>query len=212
MDLEWVIQTLEDENTFWGTRLPEYTEISFDVTPDEYLSFAERDLAIGDEHHLINALTHSKRALDSQVEVLLLGFGLRAKAKREHLGIPAKLELIKNIGIVAPRILNKFNRSRNLIEHEFAAPSKQEVEDFVDVVTLFLAATKIFITEFPKEAEFMDDMGDESTFGITVKVVDEGVLVEAWTKEPDMHRTFAVGINDPDYPRLVKAYLKAYFG
>jgi hypothetical protein len=43
---------------------------------------------------------------------------------------------------VAPRILNKIVRLRNMLEHEFHLPKKTEVEDAVDVATLFLEALK----------------------------------------------------------------------
>ncbi|MEA2075447.1 MAG: hypothetical protein U9O85_06905 [Euryarchaeota archaeon] len=42
-------------------------------------------------------------------------------------------------GIIAPQILKKINDKRNLLEHEFKKPSLEQVEDALDVATLFIS-------------------------------------------------------------------------
>lgn len=107
------------------------------VTPPEYLRFAEVDLAAGGSHGCVNALSNAKRAIDCQVTNILQGFGLSIPKQ-----FPAKLEKIASLGLVAPRIVKKIVRLRNLLEHEFNNPEISEVEDAVDVATLFLEATR----------------------------------------------------------------------
>ena len=48
-------------------------------------------------------------------------------------------------GIASPRILNKVNKSRNLLEHEYRKPKKDQVEDAIDAVTLFTKYTEKFL-------------------------------------------------------------------
>lgn len=81
------------------------------------------------------------------------GFG----ASRSRSTFYYRLEFCKSCGIVGPRILRKLNRVRNAVEHEYYVPSQSEVEDFIDVVELFLAATDRYLKNFPKEIELEFD-------------------------------------------------------
>lgn len=115
----------------------ESLKYSTPVTPPEYLQYAEADLLGGSSHGLVNALSNAKRAIDCQVTNILQGFGLSIPKQ-----FPNKLEKIAALGLVAPRIIKKIVRLRNLLEHEFHNPQLTEVEDAVDVATLFLEATR----------------------------------------------------------------------
>ena len=50
-------------------------------------------------------------------------------------------------------VTNKLNKIRNKIEHEYYLPKNDEVENIIDVVDLFLAATARFISMFPTDIE-----------------------------------------------------------
>jgi hypothetical protein len=50
--------------------------------------------------------------------------------------------MLQDLGVIAPRILSKLNQHRNELEHEYTCPDPETVEDFVDVVALFLEATR----------------------------------------------------------------------
>jgi hypothetical protein len=45
------------------TRIHENIEISFEISPNDFLKFAEFDLTANYEHHLVNSLSNTKRAL-----------------------------------------------------------------------------------------------------------------------------------------------------
>lgn len=107
------------------------------VSPHEYLRYAELDLLTGGNHGIVNALSNAKRAIDCQVTNILQGFGLVIPKQ-----FPTKLEKVAALGLVAPRIVRKIVRLRNLLEHEFNSPQLAEVEDAVDVATLFIEATR----------------------------------------------------------------------
>ncbi len=55
--------------------------------------------------------------------------------------IKSKVALLKEIGIVAPRILRKVDEPRNSLEHSYKDPTIQEVEDALDIAALFIEAT-----------------------------------------------------------------------
>ena len=122
---------------------------STSVEPDEYLKFAEMDLLSNSDHGLINALSNAKRAIDCQIANIFYALGLRLPKY-----FPDKLEKIKALGFVAPRIITKVIRFRNLLEHEFHRPTQNEVEDAVDLAILFIEATRrlfvgcSFVTQF----------------------------------------------------------------
>ena len=138
-----------DEIEYISTYVPQWAQPTLDikgiealkyvtpVTPPDYLRYAEADLSTGGNHGLVNALSNAKRAIDCQVTNTLQGFGLSVPKQ-----FPTKLEKIAALGLVAPRIVKKIVRLRNLLEHEFHSPQLAEVEDAVDVATLFIEATR----------------------------------------------------------------------
>lgn len=107
------------------------------ISAAQYLEFSEKDLRLGGKRGLVNALTNAKRAIDCQVACFLGALGLNSAGT-----FPSKVASLLSLGVVAPRILNKIVRLRNMLEHEFQLPKKAEVEDAVDVATLFLEALK----------------------------------------------------------------------
>jgi hypothetical protein len=120
-------------------------EIPFRIKPHEFLKFAEHDLNNAYEHHLVNALSNIKRATDCQFDSLLVGFGLYEISRRKNLDFPRKVDLLNSLGIVSPDILGRINKKRNLLEHEYANPDREGVQDALDVITLFLAYTDRFL-------------------------------------------------------------------
>lgn len=73
-----------NEETRWSSKSNERVATQFEVTPTEYLAFAENDLESKDLRGLINALSNTKRALDCQIDSLLYTFGLYGYAKRKN--------------------------------------------------------------------------------------------------------------------------------
>ncbi|MFT3663949.1 hypothetical protein [Piscinibacter sp.] len=109
------------------------------ITPLQYLEFAEKDLRLGGSRGLVNALTNAKRAIDCEISTLLACLGLP-----EPRNFPERLDRIRDLGLVAPRVVRKVVQLRNVLEHRYYKPSRVEVEDAVDVATLFLGALKLY--------------------------------------------------------------------
>ncbi len=120
-------------------------DYELNTEPEEFLSDAEEDITLGSPKGWRGALTNAKRAIDAQVDKALLCFGFKTSRKK----MPEKLELLKHIGIVSPRIIKKVVDLRNELEHEFKSPSKDQAEEATDVATLFVAAVDRTLSHFP---------------------------------------------------------------
>ncbi|MBS9866935.1 hypothetical protein J4H18_23100 [Vibrio alginolyticus] len=134
------------------------------LLPSDYLKFANKDIESNDEPRcLVNALSNAKRALHYQVEILTDAFGIEHLPKQgKNINFPTRLRFFDKCGIVSPRILSKLNKVRNAVEHDYYIPTRDEVEDYIDVVELFLAATERFFYQFPSDVEFLCDKIHES--------------------------------------------------
>jgi hypothetical protein len=120
-------------------------EIPFQINSADFLNFAKNDLLIDDLHHQVNAFSNTKRAIECQIDSLLIRFGLFKKSKNDKWRFPQKMDMLNEIGIVSPEILRKINRHRNLLEHEYSIPNRENVEDAIDVASLFSKYTEKFL-------------------------------------------------------------------
>jgi len=120
-------------------------DLRYEIMPDDFIKYAELDLNTHSTQGLINALSNAKRAIDCRTDLILdyLGINLRLVKKDKY-------EILNYIGIVAPRIINKIRKARNLLEHEYVKPDKTIVEDAIDVAILFEAAAKNIFKLFPE--------------------------------------------------------------
>ncbi len=130
-------------------------EPGFDLSPEDFIRFAELDLEQDDERSLVNALGNAKRAIDCRTDIIISA--LKLSPKRLKL---SKLSILKEIGALAPRILNKVRNARNLLEHEYVLPKRELVEDAVDVAMLFEAAAHRVLHLFP-EVIYIYNNGEE---------------------------------------------------
>lgn len=132
----------------WG--LSGYGSLNYEAPnkSDLFVNYAENDLRYETESGDVNALSNAKRAIDCQVEQLTKLIGLKKEKS-----FPKKLGIMKSIGLIAPRILEKVNKTRNMLEHEFVHPERSEAEDAVDVATLFVKLTNGILYNFYHDFE-----------------------------------------------------------
>lgn len=141
-------------------------DFPFEQTGDDYLKSAERDLQHEDNSGNINALTNAKRAIDCQLEALIAKFGLSKKK-----AFPERTSQLQRIGLVAPRILQKVNKTRNFLEHEFKVPEREAAEDAVDIATLFVKVTNSIFYDFYGQAEFHEpNIYDKPPTGLLLRL------------------------------------------
>ena len=208
MDIKIIIDFLNHSDTHWDYRSPVRINNEFDIQPNQFLIFAELDLTAPYEHNLINALSNAKRALDSQIDTLLLGFDFYLVAKNNMWGFPKKIELIQKLGILAPRVLKKINTTRNLMEHQFVKPKQEMVEDFVDIVSLFLASTDKYIYELPGDCELVNEILTDFWLQMSLELTAHKLSLSVKSNN-QVNFTKDYKSADADYLPLLKGYLKA---
>jgi hypothetical protein len=111
----------------------------FEITARQFQEFASEDSRLDSIHSRVNALSNVKRAIECRIDELLYGLCLHVKSEKEEWNFPRKVKALSELGIIAPRILEKINRQRNRLEHEYIQPTKEDVEDALGVASLFLS-------------------------------------------------------------------------
>lgn len=182
--------------------------------PSSYLEFARSDMDDGDSaRHHINAVSNAKRALHQQVEGLCdaLGFALLHKKNAQF---PRKLDFLPNCGVISPRILAKLNTLRNKVEHDYYTPTRAEAEDYVDVVELFVLATKLLSDFFPTDLDFAlmkDDYYDPSLALPEHLHIDFDWKSGTATVSANRVVIRQVTFKDPNYLEWIGAIMRHYF-
>ncbi|KLU63341.1 hypothetical protein CEB3_c02650 [Peptococcaceae bacterium CEB3] len=211
--MEWnsLIAFLESNYTY-GSRTYKNMEIPFDVKPEEFLEFAQRDLndiSGEDIHQLVNALSNAKRALECQMDSLLFAFGCYKIIK----GVPNKIDFLRDCGIITPTLFKRFNKIRNTLEHDYLLPSPDNVFDFIEIAELFIFATRRFVYEFPSYQEFenntCNDYWVKIDFDNVTAIFDITIFNKDKDKDNESIKVGCQGINDLKYKELLKAYLKS---
>jgi len=191
----------------------ERVDTKFETMPSEFIAFAEKDLQSNFDHRFINALSNAKRALDCQADRLLKLLGYYPESQAKFWGFPKKIALIQEFDIIAPRILNKINRVRNLMEHQYIKPNSEQVEDFIDIVSLFVASTDLYAT-YTCEVKYMNLSTETNLFSdygeVEVKIDNSNcrLLVGTYSESTGKDIDFEIPKADPTYVNVLKHHLK----
>jgi hypothetical protein len=117
------------------------------IDAEDFLKFAKEDSKGKDLRSCVNALGNVKRAIECRIDSILYVYCLHKKSEKEKWDFPKKIEIIEQLGIVAPKILRKINKKRNELEHRYVRPTKEEVDDGLGVAELFLAYTSRLVAD-----------------------------------------------------------------
>jgi hypothetical protein len=201
----------------WG--LSAYGSLDYE-TPnksDLFVNYAENDLSYETESGDVNALSNAKRAIDCQVEQLIKLLGLKKEKS-----FPKKLGVMKAIGLIVPRILEKVNKTRNMLEHEFVHPERSQVEDAVDVATLFVKLTNGILYNFYHDFEVHESCDEFKKKGehTYFELGKTATGLKIWFEEkPDPHFNVIGYVKDqtvmnynvtkdfPEYLPILKAFV-----
>ena len=176
-------------------------KLPWDIRPSEYVHFTQKDAEGSDKRSIVNALSNAKRALECQIDSLMLALGLESIAKK--LNVPKKLQLLNDLRVIAPRVLGKINKHRNEMEHAYTRPEHEVVMDFVDVVSLFVEATKHHIQD--RDCEWAVDIPGSGWVGVTR--TKDGLLI---TKDPFKRKgSIEIKPNSTHYLPLLGALIGA---
>jgi hypothetical protein len=119
----------------------------FEIDAQNFLEFAKKDSEGEDLRSCVNALGNVKRAIECRIDSILCVYCLQKKSEKEGWDFPKKIEIIEQLGIVAPSILKRINKKRNELEHRYVRPTPDEVADGRDVAKLFLAYTEALVVK-----------------------------------------------------------------
>lgn len=112
----------------------------WELTPYDYLDYAETSLNDKSENARINCVAHLKRAAECEMDTFLCVLGLYNPIKKSGIGFDRKLEFFGSIEVYNSRSLNKLNLLRNKIEHEYAIPDVNSLEHYLELVHGFVYA------------------------------------------------------------------------
>jgi len=164
------------------------------ISPIEFLTLAEDDFERGGLSALVNATTNVKRAIVSQLDQLLISFGYSSL----RWNVPKKIERLRALGLLAPRLLRKIVDMRNILEHEYATPELEKVEEALDIASLFVMSASAMFIPFDDVLEFSlsdQDATDSSVTRITAGLNRESgrVFYTVYAYEPGEHAGRCVG-------------------
>ena len=120
------------------------------TSPVEFLTLAEDDFERGGLAALVNATTNAKRAIVCQLDQLLISFGYPSL----RWNVPKKIERLRALGLLTPSLLRKVVDIRNILEHEYATPELEKVEEALDIASLFVMSASAMFIPFDDVLEF----------------------------------------------------------
>lgn len=172
------------------------------VLPSTYLDYSRDDIAESQTpRSLINAVGNAKRAFHLQVERLCDAFAWKTQGGRRNASFGTRLDYLGKCGVVSPNILRKLNATRNKVEHDYLAPTAEQVEGYVDIVELFLMATKTLLDQFPNciYYELMKDDDYDSSLELPEEVIVEIKMVEGGITLASGGATKSLAQSDAEY-------------
>lgn len=181
--------------SIWDNRQP-----VFDIMPKDFLRFAEESLSNDDIKNLVNSLTNTKRALDSKIELIIREYGYGKKMNGQRWKFPQKIQFLKEKGIIAPRILEKINKTRNSLEHEFKRPNPENVKDALDIVALFIGYTEQ-LKRVPDRIRLGFD--PSTTTSYVIRFQKDGPAFEVLDGKEGL---FSIEEGDASFERLIKLF------
>ena len=185
----------------------------FELKPEDFMAFAKEDLKENTERSFVNALSNIKRAIDCRILSLLYFLGVYNKAKKEKWNFPKNADFLLKVGVLSPNILKKINWKRNELEHDFKKPKCEEVMDYFDIASLFLALTKTVLNTIIREyyivtkQSISDVYGDYPNLGI--KLNYEKDLIELEFGNRTKKKKYEIHSNDEEaYTKILKCLVK----
>ena len=164
-------------------------QLAFEVSAVQFLDFAIEDSKEDSLHSRVNTLSNVKRAIECRIDELYYALCLNVKSESEKWNFPKKIQVLGDLGILAPKILAKINRKRNQLEHQYVEPTREDVEDALDVTKLFFAYTDRFCINGPI-VQIRSRMGSKDILTINRQ---KGIIE---LRESESFRKLAVGDED----------------
>ncbi|WP_203364700.1 hypothetical protein [Bacillus sp. REN10] len=159
-------EKINEETNFYKL-IPEY-----DLFPNDYLLFAEEelDLLVKNPENIrlkINCVLHLKRALNCQIDIFYNVFGFTKFLKKKNLGMDSKLHYLDELGLVKSRVMSRFNKIRNKVEHNYKIPSIADIEVYFDLIdSIITNLDKVIFKVGINAGQSREDFESERRFSI----------------------------------------------
>ncbi|WP_196233294.1 hypothetical protein [Paenibacillus polymyxa] len=183
----------------------------FELSPRDYLQFAELELESTKHNHLslINCVSHIKRAMDCQIETFFYSYNLYTFFKNKRLGIDKKLEFLRESGVFSSRSLSRLNSIRNKMEHEFEVPKIQDIELYYDLVSAFISILESHILMLEIYAEsnwYLKGDDDYLRFSIAFSI-KEPIIKASWRSKKENVVELVTNLNEiTEFAYFLKAF------
>ncbi|OOR17234.1 hypothetical protein [Bacillus cereus] len=148
----------------------------FDLFARDYLLFAEHELkqlkkneTNIDHIHLINCVSHLRRAIDCQLDTCFEVLNIKV-FKKKNLSLEAKLKFLEDAGVFSSFSLTRLNKIRNSMEHGYKIPEIKDIETYFDLVSAFISVLE---SMFSLLATF-------SEVDLVIKNIDSKVYFSIW--------------------------------
>lgn len=130
-----------------------FTLLELEISPIESLEQAESDFVSSESSMYLNCIPNAKRAIVGQMDQILYSFGFNPF----RWNVRKKMEKLNELGVLTPTILRKVSKVRNLLEHNYSKPSKNEVELALDIASLFVLSNIALFNFFESTLIFRND-------------------------------------------------------
>jgi len=175
---------------------------SFDFGPFDYLEFADKALARKVASSRIDSVTHLKRAIECQMDVLI--HVMHIPLGRTEQNFPFKLCLIERMGIVRSSSLGRLNTIRNKVEHRFLRPNLQNLEVYFDLASAFVTAVDGYIfklaatgvVEWQGDSLFLHEGKPRVSIGTRASYSPEDRRAVFRLRDGNAERTVAFAVSD----------------
>ena len=116
------------------------------IKPDEFLSWAKKDIGGGDRRSIANVLTNAKRAIHARIDEIIATLRVSyASDWPKNAKTDVKLKLLKQINMPVTSIAKVLTARRNDLEHSYLLPSLDQVRADVETVELWLDKSKAYL-------------------------------------------------------------------
>jgi len=204
---------------------------SHELTPSEYLDFAQRDLITKKSsifHRAGNSISNSKKAIDCRAVDILNYWGINDyDENKKWLDFTEKAKILASLGISTPQLISRINTYRNKVEHSFQIAKLDDARDFIEIAELYLGYTsryipklydydednpKIYLGDYNQFSDHTQPTYEDTTFTLSLKRNDAIIIVLKHHSYSDDRKSIITEqsveyLKNPQlYAELVKAY------
>ena len=199
------------------------TDVSFDISPKEFLNFAKSDIASNNKKGLVNGLTNAKRSIDCEADLFVNAIGLChsepfpsnvtsfIKYSETSGAGNRNLRLVEALGVAPSSLINRYRTLRNKLEHFYKIPEETDVKDSIELAELFINAVDNAMRSIAFPLITYKDQTTEDP-GITEICYEKGgyfivSFFSNWLGSNETIGEVEVSIDDPLYMPLMKLCL-----